>query len=378
MTLYRRGHYWWSELKVNSRTELVCTHQTHRGLALAAESRMRVALAAERQKRQRQTTRHGNKRRRQRMTLGEAVDRYIETVLLAKTPAYGNGVEEWVAGELYRTERLLEHFGYTTSLLQVAKWASISEFNRRLLQTMKRPSANRYLSALRAVLNKAYEWGELDAPAYVRLNRARSQRHRFLTSDEERRLIAACAESIKDFVILLLDTGARVGEAQRLTWRHINLARMPRPAVTFVDTKNGENRSVPLPKRAEEMMLRQRKTAVAQLDEPVFTERARKTIITKYGETFCRRGDRIPLSNLSPLFIRARRSVGLEDVRLHDLRHTYASRLVRAGVPLFEVAKLLGHRQIEMTMRYSHLTVDTLDAAVAALDCDRPSAQIAA
>ena len=56
----------------------------------------------------------------------------------------------------------------------------------------------------------------------------------------------------------------------------------------------------------------------------------------------------------------ARREVGLEDVRIHDLRHSYASFLVNAGRSLYEVQRLLGHTQIKTTQRYAHLSHDTL------------------
>lgn len=59
---------------------------------------------------------------------------------------------------------------------------------------------------------------------------------------------------------------------------------------------------------------------------------------------------------------------GVHDARLRDLRHTYASRLVRAGVPLLQVSKLLGHGSITITERYSHLATSQWDAVRAALD----------
>jgi site-specific recombinase XerD len=59
----------------------------------------------------------------------------------------------------------------------------------------------------------------------------------------------------------------------------------------------------------------------------------------------------------------ARRDAGLEDVRIHDLRHSYASFLVNAGRTLYEVQRLLGHTQIKTTQRYAHLSQDTLLAA---------------
>jgi integrase len=76
----------------------------------------------------------------------------------------------------------------------------------------------------------------------------------------------------------------------------------------------------------------------------------------------------VVISNFQILWRRVREALGLADFRLHDLRHTYATKLVRKGVPLIDVSKLLGHSTLRMTLRYAFLALDELDAAVDALD----------
>ncbi len=70
-----------------------------------------------------------------------------------------------------------------------------------------------------------------------------------------------------------------------------------------------------------------------------------------------------PYSNIFAAWDTARKKVGLRDVRIHDLRHSFASFLVNSGRTLYEVQHLLGHTQIKTTQRYSHLSQDTLLAA---------------
>jgi hypothetical protein len=100
----------------------------------------------------------------------------------------------------------------------------------------------------------------------------------------------------------------------------------------------------------------------------VFAYPARKTIITKYRKLFAKRGQIISLSNYDALWARSRAEANLRDVKLHSLRHTYAAKLVRAGVPLVAVGRLLGHKSIAMTMRYAHLAIEDLDEVVGVLD----------
>jgi len=367
MTLTRRGYYWMTDLTRPSHSAPINTNQTHRGLALAVESQMRTALRDSRRAARPRTSKSAKAGRRVALRFGEAVDRYIQTVMLAGVTSFENGVPENVANEMYRTEALVKYFGFTTPVSKVAQWQSVAGFNREMLKRISKPSANRLLSMLRAILNKAYEWGELGQPAYVRMNKTKSLRNYFLLPKEEKKLIAACPPAIANFVIFLLDTGARLTEAQQLIWRHVDLNRKPRAVVTFVHTKNGDFRTVPLPRRAVEMLQRLHATH-SDPDELVFSELAYRKITDKYGRLFCEKGERIPLSALHARYIIARGVVGLNQVRLHDLRHTYASKLVQRGVPLYEVAKLMGHRRIEMTMRYAHLAVGNLDNAVSVLD----------
>lgn len=67
-------------------------------------------------------------------------------------------------------------------------------------------------------------------------------------------------------------------------------------------------------------------------------------------------------------FNEARKKAGLEDVRFHDLRHTFVSRLVQSGVPLYDVVHLTGHKSLDMVQRYAHLAPDYQERAIQALN----------
>lgn len=367
MTLTKRGHYWVTDLNTGGHDRIgINTNQTNRGLALAVESQIRTALRDARRGAHPRKSKSAKAGRPIALCFGEAMDRYIQTVMLAGVTSFEQGVPETVVNEMYRTEQLVKHFGWSTPVSKVAKWKAIAEFNREMLKAVSKQTANRQLSMLRAILNKCYEWGELGQPAYVRLNKTRSQQQYILLPKEERKLIKACDSGVADLVIFLLDTGARLSEAQRLTWRHVNLKRK-RPAVTFTRTKTRYDRTVPLPKRAADMM-RRRHAQHSDPDDLVFSEPSDRVVTNKYGQFYCNEGDWISLPSAYARFIMARKAAGLNSVRFHDLRHTYATKLVQRGVPLYEVSKLLGHRTLKMTMRYSHYAVGNLDQAVAVLD----------
>ena len=116
--------------------------------------------------------------------------------------------------------------------------------------------------------------------------------------------------------------------------------------MTFLKTKNGEDRSLRLTDRAREILvaLGPKKTG------PVFSFRGKA------------------IRDPKTAFGRARELAGIEDLRFHDLRHTFASRLVQQGVPLYEVMHLTGHKSVSMVQRYAHLAPDYQSRAIKALN----------
>jgi integrase len=152
--------------------------------------------------------------------------------------------------------------------------AGISNFSDRLIREGKAPAtANRYLSTLGAVLRKASrEWGALAEMPSIPLFKLRNERYRWLSQTEEERLLQASAPHLRDLLIFLLDTGARLSEATQLTWVDVQLDRHPRAMVKFMTTKSGLPRGVPLTRRVEQM-LRRLGEACPEGQERVFLHR---------------------------------------------------------------------------------------------------------
>lgn len=173
-------------------------------------------------------------------------------------------------------------------------------------------------------------------------------RERFLTPAEAKRLQATVANSrnkqLKYIVGLLLLTGARVSELLHAEWRHIDLERR---AWLIPTSKTGKARHVPLSQAAIDV--------IEQL--PRFDRVPYLLPNPASGK---------PYTDIKHPWDTARREAGLDDLRIHDLRHSAASFMINSGVDLFAVGRILGHASYQSTQRYSHLANDTLLAAVEA------------
>jgi len=211
------------------------------------------------------------------------------------------------------------------------------------LGTVSTGSIIRDLALIKAIINKARS-EELTnfVPNFPRLKTPKP-RNRWLTVREEARLFAAAAPHLKSLIRFAVDTGGRRGELLRLDWRYVDLDQK---RVAFPDTKNGEDRSVRLCKRAEQTL----RDLGPKDSGPVFTFQGKAIKCIKKG------------------FDAARTRAGVEDIRFHDLRHTFASRLVQGGVLLYEVMNLTGHKSLEMVQRYAHLAPDFQTRAISVLD----------
>ena len=207
--------------------------------------------------------------------------------------------------------------------------------------------ANRTLDVLRQIFNHAVACGLVatNPTRGVRRNR-RPKLTRFLSRAEVDRLHAALdahrgrgsGEQQAEIIRLLLLTGCRKGEIVRLRWSEVGEA-----SLQLTDSKTGP-RTVVLNAQARAVLARQPRTG-SEYVFPWSTDPSRS------------RSDELSL------WRKVRHEAGIEDVRLHDLRHTFASHAVMQSVPLPVVSRLLGHSQARMTLRYAHVSDWETEAA---------------
>lgn len=241
----------------------------------------------------------------------------------------------------YRLKHLQERFGeYNLSEITLAV---VLEYMDERLDEVSLATVQKDASTLRAILNKAY-WEDLldKAPRFPKFKRLKP-RDRWLSLKEEERLVSAASSHLVPVIRFAVDTGGRLSELLRLDWRNVDLQNK---RVRFTKTKNGEDRTVRLCNRAFATL-----AGLGCKDSgPVFTYKGRA------------------VQRVKTSFDTARRKANLEDVRFHDLRHTFASRLVQGGISLYEVMHLTGHKSLEMVQRYAHLAPDYQEGAIHVLN----------
>ena len=216
-------------------------------------------------------------------------------------------------------------------------------------------TVNRTLAHIKAIFNRAIEW-EIDG---IEKNPAKGvkplpdhKRHeRYLSAEEAQQLLQVVSKSqnklLPYIIALLLLTGCRRREVLEARWEYIDLER---GLLTVPLSKNGKPRHVPLSPAARSILV-QSKLVIIEL---LGCEEAAN------GWVFPNPKTRKPFLKMQSGWMRARRLAGLDGLRVHDLRHSFASALVNRGMTLYDVKEALGHSSVVTTQRYAHLAPQRL------------------
>lgn len=298
-------------------------------------------------------------------TVGDLIDEYDVSI---------NGSLKSYATSKSHLQRIKADFGSFTlrdlSLKQIEIWAAQLKLiprasRKKVVPGKKKPSTalppvsavtvNRYLQTFKAMMTKACDWNMITGRKLRELRKIElvDERHNkrtdFLSHAEAERLIQAADAVIRPLVTTALQTGMRKGEILGLKWKQID---MTHGLIHLPETKSGDTRSIRINERLDATL----RGMVRGIDDNsyVFTNPETKT----------------RWSDLKSLFNRAVVKAKLSERKIvfHSLRHTTASWLVMAGVPLLTVAQILGHSDIKMVMRYSHLSPGHLDTAMSMLE----------
>ncbi|WP_432472076.1 tyrosine-type recombinase/integrase [Amphritea sp. HPY] len=256
----------------------------------------------------------------------------------------------WKGDEGMMNRELIPVFGHMR-LNQITR-KQIQSFHTRLKEEGRSGAyCDHYIKLIRHALNLAVDWDIISQnPARrVPLFREDNRVENYMERDELERLIHVLRSDANRMVcniaLFLLSTGARLNEALTATWNNIDqknrVWRIP-----AANSKSKKIRSVPLNDSALEI--------INQL-----------TTEQRYEYLFINKNTGKPYTTILKVWGRLRKEAGLPRLRLHDLRHQYASFLVNDGRTLYEVQQILGHSDPSVTQRYAHLSSSALQAAAA-------------
>jgi integrase len=212
---------------------------------------------------------------------------------------------------------------------------------------------NRKLASLSSMMTYARESNMCSiAPRLRRQSEVEPTDFQYYTQEEEKTILAHLShwglDDQAEVVCVLVDNGFRPSELWRVTERDIDLTMGKRGIMTTKKTKNRNARSVPMTTRIREIVMR-------------------RIEVTPKGEKL------FPFNKawLERAWARVRVKMGKKDDKKfipYTLRHTFGSRLIQRGVPLAEVQKLMGHKTIQMTLKYAHLAPGNLEEAIDVLE----------
>lgn len=277
-------------------------------------------------------------------TVAEMIDRYVEVVL--PTKGASSQINQKLHLAWWKEEVGAVRLADLTRALIVEKRDALATRTFQRHSKIKKYSpatVDRYLDALSSALTTAvYDWQWLEVHPMrghqIKFNKDNA-RTRCLTNEEQVALWNACRSGfnpiIHDIVLLAITTGMRKAEVRNLQWGHVQLDK----GWLYADmTKNGEKRHIPLGVEAL-AMLKHRHEVHDRKNPWVFPS-------AKKEQPF----------DFDTLFDKVVAKAGIEDFHFHDLRHTAASYLAMGGASLLELQKILGHKSLDMVLRYAHLS----------------------
>jgi len=274
------------------------------------------------------------------------IERHITDSLLTLWELYGDLL--WENGKHKKS-----CFAFILEMHVIMQMSKIASYNNQLLDHLitefrkkgnKNSTINRKLSCLSKILRKHHRNGMLDRmPDFSKLAENNS-RVRYLSIEEEDTLFSALHDINADYkklAIVLVDSGARIGEALNISW-----ADTHQKTITFWETKSNSPRTIPVTPRVQELLNNMRNQ---HLSGP-FKHIRYYRFLRAWNE--------------------AKERCGLGNDKMvvpHILRHTCASRLAQSGVDIKRIQEFLGHKTLQMTMRYAHLSPKHLSLCADAL-----------
>ena len=239
----------------------------------------------------------------------------------------------------------------------------LEEYKIYKRQQVKSWTINNHLKGLKTLFNKALEWGYVhNNPAkivdYIEISDAKSIR--YLSEEEYKKFMEVSKEGFKEYYPIFytfIHTGMRKGEILSLDWSDIDFKKSIiyirskedfRPKGIDHKTKKAKTRVIPIHNNLKKVLYKMRKRS---------------------GKVFTYRGEPYSDNRLRRVLMRIARKADISGLtRLHELRHSYATFLVKRGVDIYKIKELLGHSDIRDTMKYAHMPTEFMKEDVKKLE----------
>jgi len=338
MALFKRDNVWWITITHKGKRIRTSTNVTDKRTAERIHHKIMTQVAEGKWL----DTLPGSQK-----TLSDLLEKYMKVhTLHTKSPS--SQIRDY-----YNSKHLLRILGNPV-LKNITKKDIARYKNQRLEEGAAPATVVKELNLLGHAFNLAideWEWIELNPVSRVAKPKIIERDERWLSFDEEERLLAICPNWLKEIIIFAVNTGFRRDEILSLTWTRVDLFR--KTVIFQVSTqKNRRRDSLPLNQAAVDILKERAKV------------RNIKTPLVFYSEV----GTKISGNNVRRAFLNACKRAEITGLRFHDLRHTFATRLVQAGVDIYTVQKLGRWKTISMVMRYAHHQTESLRAGVESLD----------
>lgn len=246
--------------------------------------------------------------------------------------------------------KVLENFFRGMQINTISSWHIEKYKSKRKADGLSLSTVNRELTVLKRIFNLGIKWNLInDNPVNgVKFFRIPIQKPRVLSEEEFIMLYISASEHLKPILLVAISTGMRKGEILNLRWKDINFAEN---YIQVIDSKNYESRDIPISKHLKRALLNL------------------KEIDSGKDYLFCYH-DKKPIKYIYRSFGTALKKAGINKYTFYSLRHTFATRAVMAGVDIVTLKELLGHKTIQMTMRYSHPSPEHKKKAVDLVSID--------
>lgn len=311
---------------------------------------------------------HYEREVRHRLLLGQSIQTNKEVEPSKRIPTFKTFSEEFLSNyamahnkpsEIHNKKTMLNgHLipAFGTKRLDTITTRDVEAYVAKKLQSGLKPkTVNNQIAVLSRMFRIAKKWEIVEKIPEVTFLKVQLPEFDFLDFMESERLITGTDPEWETMIVLACRTGLRIGELRALRWQDVDLVAgklTVRQAVWKTEIglpKGGRSREIPLSDDAKTVLLSHR-----HLRSKLVFCNADGSMLTKEQLKW-------------PLW-RACKKAGLREIGWHVLRHTFASQLVMMGVPLKVVQEYLGHADIQMTMRYAHLSPDVKRDAVKVLD----------